>query len=175
MSTELHEPKAAPSITDKPAVRPLVSVTIIVLIAIAILGMVPRPHSITVQGWRMLAIFICTIVALMLRPIAGGAAVLIAVVAIILTGVLTPAQAMAGYGNPTVWLVLAAFFISRAIINCGLARRLALIFIRAIGRTSLGLGYALAACDIVMATVIPGNSARTGGILLPIARNLSAI
>src|SRR6185436_2353389 len=95
--------------------------------------------------------------------------------AIILTGVMTPAQAMSGYGNPTVWLVLAAFFNSKALINCGLARRLALIFIRAVGGTSLGLGYALAACDIVMATVIPGNSARTGGILLPVARTLASI
>lgn len=123
----------------------------------------------------MLAIFVCTVVALMLRPIAGGAAVLIGVVAAILTGVLTPGQGLAGYGNPTVWLVLAAFFISRAIINCGLARRIALIFIRGVGHTSLGLGYALAGCDVVMATAIPGNSARIGGILLPIARTLSTI
>src|SRR4029079_7411436 len=143
---------------DKPAVRPLVSLAIIALVAIALLTVVPRPAAITVQGWRMLAIFVCTIIAMMLRPIASGAAVLMAVVAIILTGVMTPAQAMSGYGNPTVWLVLAAFFISRAIINCGLARRLALIFIRAVGGTSLGPGYALAGCDIVMATVIPGNS-----------------
>jgi len=123
----------------------------------------------------MFAIFVCTVVALMLRPIPGGAAVLMGVVASILMQAQTPAQAMSGYGSATVWLVLSAFFISRAIINSGLARRLALVFIREIGQTSLGLGYALAGCDIVMASVIPGNSARIGGILLPIARTLSTI
>jgi divalent anion:Na+ symporter, DASS family len=163
------------STIDRPAIPPLLSVAIIGFIGFAILVLIPQPATISVQGWRMLAIFVCTIAAMMLRPIAGGAAVLMAVVTIILTGVMTPAQAMAGYGNPTVWLVLAAFFISRAIIGCGLARRLALLFIRTVGGTSLGLGYALVGCDIVMATVIPGNSARTGGILLPIARSLAAI
>lgn len=131
--------------------------------------------KLTPQAWWMLAIFVCTIVGMMIRPKAIGAAVLIGVVATILTGALTPAQALSGYGSPTVWLVLSAFFISRAIINCGLARRIALLFIRAIGHTSLGLGYALVACDVVMATVIPGNSARIGGILLPIARTLSSL
>lgn len=132
-------------------------------------------RSPAMQAWWILIIFVCTIVGMMVRPNAGGAAVLIGVVATILTGALTPAQALAGYGSPTVWLVLSAFFISRAIINCGLARRIALHFIRSIGHTSLGLGYALAGCDVVMATVIPGNSARIGGILLPIARTLSSI
>ena len=160
---------------DKPAFPPVVSLGIIAVLALLILFVVPRPVGVTAQGWRMLAIFVCTVVALMLRPIAGGAAVLIGVTIVILSGVLTPAQALAGYGNTTVWLVLTAFFIARAIISSGLARRLALVFVRAVGSTSLGLGYALAGCDIVMAAVIPGNSARTGGILLPVARTLSAI
>lgn len=160
---------------DKPALPPHISVAIIAILAATILFIVPRPESVTPQGWRMFAIFVCTVIALMLRPIAGGAAVLIGVVISILTNAQTPAQALSGYGSATVWLVLSAFFISRAIINCGLARRLALIFVRTIGQTSLGLGYALAGCDIVMASVIPGNSARIGGILLPISRTLSTI
>jgi DASS family divalent anion:Na+ symporter len=170
----MENPTTASSI-DRPAINPALSLAIIALIAAVILLLIPRPETVTPQGWRMFAIFVCTVVALMLRPMAGGAVVLIGVVTTILTGVQTPAQALSGYGSATVWLVLSAFFISRAIINCGLARRLALVFIRAIGQTSLGLGYALAGCDVIMASVIPGNSARIGGILLPIARTLSTI
>ncbi len=165
----------SPPSADKPALSPALSFGVIAILALVVLYAVPKPASVTIQGWRMLAIFVCTVVALMLRPIAGGAAVLIGVTITIVAGVLPPVQALSGYGNTTVWLVLSAFFIARAIINSGLARRLALIFVRAVGSTSLGLGYALAACDIVMATVIPGNSARTGGILLPVARNLGSI
>jgi DASS family divalent anion:Na+ symporter len=69
--------------------------------------------------------------------------------------------------------VLAAFCISRAMIHTGLGRRIALLFIRAMGRRTLGLGYALIATDGVLASVIPSNGARAGGILFPIARSIA--
>ena len=58
-------------------------------------------------------------------------------------------------------------------IKTGLGRRLALLFIRAIGRTSLGLAYALVVTDVLLGTVIPSVSARGGGILFPIAKSLA--
>ena len=64
---------------------------------------------------------------------------------------------------------MAAFFISRALINTGLARRIALFFVRMFGKSSLGVSYALALSDIVLAGVIPSNGARSGGVILPIA------
>ncbi len=174
------EPRAGaapppPPVSDPPAVPPLVSLGVLVLVALLILYVVPRPEAVTVQGWRMLAIFVCTVLALMLRPVPSGAAVLTGVLVIMLTRVLTPAQALAGYGNTTVWLVIAAFLFSRAVINSGLSQRLAFWLIRTIGHTSLGLGYSLVACDVAMATVVPGNSSRIGGVLMPISRSLSGI
>jgi len=82
-------------------------------------------------------------------------------------------QALAGYADPIVWLVLAAFFISRAMIKTGLGRRIALIFIRAIGQHSLGLGYALISTDMLLGTIIPSTGARAGGVIFPIAKSLS--
>lgn len=161
--------------TEAPAIPPSVSVLILLFVALGILYVIPRPAAITVQGWWMFAIFVCTVLGLMLRPLPGGAAVLIGITVTMLTGVLTPAQALAGYSNTAVWLVIAAFLFSRAVINSGLAKRLALLFIRMIGHTSLGLGYSLVACDVVLASVIPGNSARIGGILMPIGRTLAGI
>lgn len=55
----------------------------------------------------------------------------------------------------------------------GLGRRIAFLFIRAIGKHSLGLGYALVITDIVLAAVIPSNGARSGGIIFPIAKSVS--
>src|SRR5262249_46882392 len=46
-------------------------------------------------------------------------------------------------------------------------------FIRAIGRRSLGLGYALVGTDLLLATVIPSNGARSGGITFPIAKSVA--
>ena len=101
--------------------------------------LVPRPESVQPAGWRLLGIFIATIGALMLRPIPGGAAVLIAIILASIFGGLTIQRALGGYGDPTVWLVMAAFFISAALIKTGLARRIALVFIRTVGQTSLGV------------------------------------
>ncbi len=98
--------------------------------------------------------------------------VLLGVSAIAITGALPIREALAGYADPIVWLVLAAFFISRAMIKTGLGRRIALLFIRRIGRHSLGLGYSLVSTDFLLASVIPSTGARSGGVVFPIAKSL---
>ncbi len=138
-----------------------------------VVALLPIPAGITPQAWRLLAIFVATIVGSILRPLPGGAIVLLGLSAVALTGVLPVEQALAGYADPIVWLVLAAFFISRGMIKTGLGRRIAFLFIRFLGHRSLGLGYALVATDTVLATVIPSNAARAGGIIFPVARSLA--
>jgi divalent anion:Na+ symporter, DASS family len=78
-----------------------------------------------------------------------------------------------GYSDPLVWLVLCAFFISRGVMKTGLGERIAFLFIRALGKRSLGLVYALVGTDAVLATILPSNSARAGGVVFPIARSLA--
>jgi DASS family divalent anion:Na+ symporter len=86
---------------------------------------------------------------------------------------MTISESLTGYADPVVWLVLAAFFISRGMIKTGLGRRIAFLFIKAIGRHSLGLSYALASTEMILATVIPSTGARSGGIIFPIAKSLA--
>jgi len=139
-------------------------------VAIALLA---PPAGITGQSWYLFAIFVSTIAGLIVQPLPGGAMVVLGVTATAVTGVLTPNQALAGYADPIVWLVLAAFFMSRGMIKTGLGRRIAFWFIRAIGHRSLGLGYALASTDLLLASFIPSNGARSGGIVFPIAKSLA--
>ena len=147
----------------------------IILAAVVVILVLPRPEAIEPQGWRLLAIFVGTILALMLRPIPEGGAVLIALTVVIASGTLPAAKALSGYSNSTVWLVLAAFFIARALIKTGLARRIALNIVQRIGHSTLGLAYSLVLSDTVLATIIPSNTARCGGVVLPIARSLAEI
>ncbi|MEW5977674.1 MAG: DASS family sodium-coupled anion symporter [Acidobacteriota bacterium] len=134
---------------------------------------IPPPSAIPAESWRLLAIFAATIAGLIVQPLPGGALVLLSIAVIALTGTASPDQALAGFGDPLVWLVLAAFFMSRGMIKTGLGRRIALLFIHSIGHTSLGLVYALVATDGVLAMIIPSNAARSGGILFPIVRSLA--
>jgi len=136
-------------------------------------ALVPVPEGISGRSWALFAIFVSTVAGLMIQPLPGGAMVLLGITTTAVTGVLTPKEALAGYGDPIVWLVLAAFFMSRGMMKTGLGRRIAFRFIRAIGRRSLGLGYALASTDLVLASFIPSNGARAGGIVFPIAKSLA--
>jgi DASS family divalent anion:Na+ symporter len=56
-----------------------------------------------------------------------------------------------------------------------MARRIALGFVRAFGKSSLGVTYSLALSDMVLASAIPSNAARAGGVILPIARSISEL
>lgn len=145
----------------------------IVLACALAVAFAPVPAGITAQSWRLLAIFIATIIGSILRPVPGGAVVLLGITAVALSGALPVSEALKGYADPIVWLVLAAFMISRGMIKTGLGRRIAFLFIRAIGRHSLGLGYALASTDMLLASVVPSNGARSGGIIFPIAKSLA--
>ena len=144
-----------------------VAVTVIAILAY------PVPDGIDPKAWRLLAIFLGTVVGSIVRPVPAGAMVLFGVAAVAVTGTLPPAQALGGYADPIVWLVLCAFFISRGVTKTGLGRRIAFVFIRAIGQRSIGLAYALVATDTLLASLVPSNTARAGGVVFPVARSLA--
>lgn len=144
-----------------------------VLLTVAGILLAPVPDGITPKSWRLLALFLGTIVGSIVRPVPAGAMVFLGVAAVALTGTLTPAQALGGYADPIVWLVLCAFFISRGVVKTGLGRRIALVFIRAIGHRSIGLAYALIGTDTLLASLVPSNGARAGGVVFPVAKSLA--
>src|SRR5258705_11958978 len=173
--TNLEEtPQPVPKV-DPPAVASdqhlsfksrLIRWAIVLSAGLAVL-FIPVPAGITTPSWHLFAIFVATIVGSIVRPVPGGAMVLIGVSALAITGTLPVASALAGYADPIVWLVLAAFFISRAMVKTGLGRRIALIFIRTIGHHSLGLAYALISTEVLLGTMITSTAASAGAVLLP--------
>lgn len=137
------------------------------------IAIIPPPETVPREAWTLLAIFVATIVGSIVQPMAGSAMVLIGVISTALFGALKIETSLSGYADKYVWLVLAAFFISRAMIKTGLGHRIALILIRLIGRKTLGLGYSLVITDFVLASFVPSTGARSGGIILPIARSVA--
>ena len=123
---------------------------------------------------RLLAIFVATIIALVAQPVRMGVSVLLAMTLLALTGTLTPARVLAGFGNITVWLVFTAFLFSRAVTQTGFGARVGYQFIERFGRTPLRLGYSLAAADLVLAPFIPSDTARGGGVVFPITRSVAS-
>ena len=155
--------------------RRVAGIALLILIYFAIVFLIPKPAVVKPEGWRLFGLFVTAVAGLLIEPIPGGALVLVAITLSAIIGGLTVQGALAGYSDPTVWLVMSAFFISRALLNTGLARRIALIFVRHFGSNSTGICYALAFSDMTLATVIPSNGARTGGVVLPIIRSIAEL
>jgi DASS family divalent anion:Na+ symporter len=140
----------------------------------AIAYLVPHPAVVTPQGWRQVAIFVCVIVGMILEPLPSSALVLLGLTAMIASG--TPMrEALGGFAEPSVWLVVVAMLIARSLIDSGLARRIALLFIRAFGETSLGLAYAVQMTDVTLATGVPSITARSAGMVLPVPLGIAEL
>ncbi len=169
-----HDPRGAgeSALETAPVARVLLRWGIVLAAGLIVL-LAPIPAGITPNSWRLFAIFVATITGSIVRPLPAGAIVLLGVAAMAFSGVLPVEEALAGYSDPIVWLVLAAFFMSRGMVKTGLGRRIAFLFIRTIGRHSLGLGYSLVCTDMLLAMVIPSNGARAGGIIFPVAKSLA--
>lgn len=148
---------------------------ILFVVYAVIAHVIPPPAGVESEGWRVTGVFFATILGLMLQPLPGAQVVLIGVTAMVIAGGLPMDRALSGYASGSVWMVLAAMLISRALRDSGLARRIAFVFVRAIGKTSLGLGYALHMTDVTLATGVPSITARSASIVFPIARSISTV
>jgi citrate:succinate antiporter/L-tartrate/succinate antiporter len=79
---------------------------------------------------------------------------------------------LSGFSNSTVWLIFAAFAIGLGYQQSGLGRRIALALVKKLGKSTLGLGYAITFTDAILAPFIPSNTARSGGVVYPIASSI---
>ena len=146
----------------------------LVLLYIVIAHVMPAPATITPQGWRQTAIFICVIAGMVTDPLPASALVLLGLTAMAVNGTPMPAV-LGGFAEPSVWLVIVAMIIAKAMLDCGLARRIALLFVRAVGKTSLGVAYALQMTDVTLASGVPSITARSAGMILPVARSIAEL
>ena len=55
----------------------------------------------------------------------------------------------------------------------GLGERVATLFVKAFGKSTLGLAYGLAFAEGLIAPAMPSTTARAGGIFMPIMKSLS--
>lgn len=147
--------------------------SITLLVAIAIWSL-PPPVGVEPRAWRLFAIFAATIIGLILQPMPMGAIVFFGITVAAVTGTLSINEALNGYQDSTVWLIVGAFLFARAFSRSGLGLRVAYVFIRGFGRRTIGLAYALGLADLVLAPGIPSGAARTGGVVFPVVKGLAS-
>ena len=77
-----------------------------------VIRLIPPPG-----GAHLLAIFVATIVGIVAKPLPMGAMALLGIAATALSGTLSINQALSGFGNSTIWLIVVAFFHPRGFIK----------------------------------------------------------
>ena len=147
---------------------------VLVVIYAVVAYLIPPPDTVTPQGWRLFAIFIAVIAGQMLQPISSAAVVILGLAAMVANG--TPMrEALGGYAEPSVWLVLVAMIMARVLIDTGAAHRIALFFIRQFGKRSIGVSYALVMTDVTLAGGVPSITARSGGMVMPVGKAIAEL
>jgi DASS family divalent anion:Na+ symporter len=140
-----------------------------------VLWFLPPPDGLEAKAWHMFAVFVATIAGIMTAPLPMAAVAIIGSTVGVLVGVVSFADVTKSTGTDLVWLVMLAFFISRGVIKTGLGRRIALLFMRLLGKRTVGLGYGLALTELIISPAMPSITARAGGVMLPITRAISEV
>lgn len=149
--------------------------------------MCPTPEGLSANAWLYTSIFAGLVIGLIFEPIPPALIGIIAVVLAVLFkvgpvgsgkdgAVIKSAAAMdwglSGFSNAVVWLIFAAFMIGIGYHNSGLGKRIAFLLVHKLGTSTLGLGYAIALADLILAPFIPSNAARSGGTIYPIVTSI---
>ena len=144
----------------------------VTVVLIAGLWWTAPPQGLSVQAWRLFALFAGAIVSVVVSALPILTASVLAVAVAVLTGLLQPADAYAGFGNGTILLIVVAFLVAGSVVKCGLGARSGHWIVSWFGRSTLGLSYSIFLLDAVIAPAFPSNTARSG-VLYPLAYSLA--
>ncbi|HSW09674.1 MAG TPA: DASS family sodium-coupled anion symporter [Bacillota bacterium] len=156
--------------------RMLVPLAIGVIILI-----IPVPAGLTPAAWQFFALFAAVVAALVLEPFPGAVVGLAGVTLAAAAGLVEAKPgdairwALSGFTDLTVWLIFVAFMFALGYERTGLGRRVSLGLVKLLGRRTLGLGYATTLSDLALAPFMPSNTARSGGTIYPVARNIPTL
>jgi L-tartrate/succinate antiporter len=153
---------------------------IIPVAVLAIFWFIPAPEGLSANAWHFLAIFFAVVVGLIIEPVPAALVGFVGISVVAILGIMgNPTEsinwALSGFSNSVIWLIFAAFMFALGYKKTGLGKRVSLLMIKYMGKSSLGLGYAVAFSDLVLAPFMPSNTARSGGSVFPVAINIPHI
>ena len=94
-----------------------------------IIWFIPVPSGLTVNAWHLLAIFVATILGFILQPLPIGGVAFIAITLAVVTQTIKIGEALSGFADTTIWLIVCAFLFAKGVIQSGLGKRIAFILI----------------------------------------------
>jgi len=125
----------------------------------------------TIQIALTLTIVAAAIALFVSERLPAEVVALLVVLALIATGLLTPAESFAGFANPAVIAVGAVFVVSAGLFHCGLAARMADLLLRLAGRSEVRL-TAFVMLGVAAVSAVMNNLAAVA-VLLPAVVGIS--
>ncbi|MET0191424.1 MAG: DASS family sodium-coupled anion symporter [Pseudonocardia sediminis] len=126
------------------------------------------PAGMPVEQRGMLAVLAFVVLLWICETIPIAATALIGIALLVLLGVGEPAEVFGAFGSPTVFLVIGAFLLARAMTVHGLDRRFALrvLSLPGVGNSTYRTALAFGVVAMLLATLVSASA--TAAMLLPI-------
>ena len=155
-----------------------------------ILWFIPAPEGVAPNAWHLLALFIGIIAGIIGKAMPIGAMAMLAMTIVALLQVTVPElgadgnpiknpaaqaakDALSSLNSPLIWMICIAIMISRSLLKTGLGTRIGYLFLSLFGKSTVGVAYSLALCDLLIAPVTPSNTARGGAMVHPIMKAIA--
>ncbi len=153
---------------------------VIPIAVLLIFWFIPVPEGLTINAWHFISIFLAVVIGLIVEPVPAALVGFAGISLVAVLGLMGSAGdnikwALSGFSNTVIWLIFAAFMFAMGYKKTGLGKRISLIMIKYMGKSSLGLGYAVAISDLILAPFMPSNTARSAGTIYPVASNIPLV
>lgn len=153
---------------------------IITFIVFLVILMLPVPEGLeNPKAWTLVAIFVAVILGIILKVMSIGAMAVIAITVVALSQVTSTSSgaavnvALSSFSNQLIWLIVISVIVAKGLKKTGLGSRIGYLFIALFGKRTLGVGYGIALCELLLAPFTPSNTARAGGTIHPIMRSIA--
>lgn len=140
---------------------------IVALALLVLVGFLWHPAGLPVAGRRALAVAAFAIVVWFTQSMSDAVSGITIVLLLAGLNVVNLGDALSGYANTALWLIVIGFVMAGAMEKTGLSRRIALHIVRAVGGRSLRTYWAVFLVMVVLTFLVPSITARTL-LMLPI-------
>lgn len=149
-------------------------ILLIATIASLIWFLFPCPHGLSVKGWHLLIIFVSTMTGVMLAVIPLCGTMFLSLLIASLTHTIDlKTQGFSGFANMIPWLLLFILSISKTLTKSTIGLRVTYFFMKIFGKNIMGLAYSISLTELILAPILPSNTARAASVGFPIVTSLS--
>lgn len=131
-----------------------------------------HPSELNEKAWHVFSILFFMISGFMVYSSKLGIIAFVGLTVSLVTGTLSNGEALSGYSNGLLWLIISAYFFAIAFIKTGLGRRIAVNVLSKAGNNPLAISYGMNVVGTVISAGIPSGTARASGIIYPIIKSI---